>query len=604
MVKHIKMINKSKFSDFFFFYNYIGVKFFIAISLSFLVGLLDGLGLAMFIPLLQLVGGDVEKSDKIEDDGLGNFDYFLDLFEKVGIDLNLTSVLILILMFFSLKGIARFCESYFNIILTTNFVKKIRIESVNAISNINYSYFIKIDSGKVQNTLSGEIERLQQSYKFYSSGIQYFISIIVYVGLAFLTNPQFALLVAIGGSLSNLIYTQLYKKTKATSKKITSGNHIFHGQMMQQVQNFKYLRSTGQVNAFSKKLKQTIGELANGFRKIGFYNSILISTKEPLSISVVVLVILVQTTYFDAVLGPIILSLMFFYRSLNQIINYQNSRNSFLNYSGSLENFKSFIQDLNQNRLEYNKGEIIDEINTLKLINADFSYDNRSFLKKINLNIEKNQTIAFVGQSGSGKTTLTNILTGLLFLDSGQLLVNNVDIKKINLDQFQSKIGYITQEPVIFNDTLFNNITFWSEKNSLNIEKFKDCLNMASLIPFYENLEKKEDTVLGNNGVMVSGGQKQRIAIAREIYKDVNLLVMDEATSALDTATEKEIQESFEKLKGKFTLIVIAHRLSTIKSSDVIYLLNKGEIKCFGDFYTLQEYSKEFRNMVELQGVS
>jgi subfamily B ATP-binding cassette protein MsbA len=306
-------------------------------------------------------------------------------------------------VFFSLKGIAKFCESYYSVILTTNFVKKIRLESVNAISNINYSYFIKVDSGKVQNTLSGEVDRIQQAYKYYSLGIQYFISILVYVGLAFLTNPQFALLVAIGGSLSNLIYTQLYKKTKDTSKKITSGNHLFHGLMMQQVQNFKYLRSTGQVNAFANKLKKTIGDLANGFRKIGFYNSILISTKEPLSIAVVVLVILVQTTYFDADLGPIILSLLFFYRSLNQVINYQNSRNSFLNFSGSLYNFKDFIQDLNENKLNYEKGEKITGINTLQLKDANFSYDNRSFLKNINLKIEKNQSIAFVGQSGSGK---------------------------------------------------------------------------------------------------------------------------------------------------------------------------------------------------------
>lgn len=595
---------KSLFSDFFFFYKYLGLKLFLAVILSFIVGLLDGLGLAMFIPLLQLVGGNKEGESTVQIEGLGNFDYFLNFLQGIGIDLNLTSVLLIILVFFSLKGLAKFCESYYNIILTTYFVKKIRIEAVNAISNINYSYFIKVDSGKIQNTLSGEIERLQQSYRHYSSGIQFFISIIVYVSLAFLTNPQFAFLVAIGGSLSNLIYTQLYKKTKSTSKKITSGNHIFHGLMMQQIQNFKYLRSTGQVNTFSKKIKKTIADLASGFKKIGFYNSILISTKEPLSISVVVLVILVQTTYFNAQLGPIILSLMFFYRSLNQIINYQNSRNSFMNYSGSLENYKDFIQDLNKNKLDYDKGKVIEEINTLCLVNANFSYDNRSFLKEINIKINKNQTIAFVGQSGSGKSTLTNILTGLLFLESGKMLINDIEIKNINLNAFQSKIGYITQEPVIFNDTLFNNITFWAEKSTLNLEKFKNCLKLASLTDFYENLEKKEETELGNNGVMVSGGQKQRIAIAREIYKDVDLLVMDEATSALDTATEKEIQESFEKLKGKFTLIVIAHRLSTIKSSDVIYLLNNGEIECSGNFYTLQKFSNEFKNMVELQEIS
>ncbi|MCL6260782.1 ABC transporter ATP-binding protein/permease [Aquiflexum sp. TKW24L] len=596
---------KKRLPNFLFFYTYLGNKMLIALFLSFSVGLLDGLGLAMFIPLLQMVGGTSgSSSEKVVSEGMGNFDVFLNFLTSIGIPLNLVSVMLIILFFFLMKGIAKFCESYYNVVLTTNFVKRIRIEAVNSISSINYGYFISLDSGRIQNTLSGEIERLQQAFRYYSSSVQSIISVLVYMALAFLTNPQFALFVAIGGGLSNLLYTKLYTKTKDTSKKITNANHVFHGLMMQQVHNFKYLRATGQVDAFSLRLKKTITSLAINFRKIGFFNSVLLSTKEPLSITVVVVVILVQVSYFKSDLGPIILSLMFFYRSLNQLINYQNSWNGFLNYSGSLNNFKEFVEELKANKLDYNVGERISNIESIELENVSFSYDHRKFLQQINLVIEKNKTVAFVGESGSGKTTLTNILTGLLFADSGTLLVNGMDIKNSNLNNFQARIGYITQEPVIFSDSLFNNITFWSEKTPKNFEKFKESVNLASLTSFLDGLEKGEDTPLGNNGIMVSGGQKQRIAIAREIYKDVDLLVMDEATSALDTATEKEIQESFEKLKGKFTLIIIAHRLSTIKSADTIYFLNKGQIEYSGDFYSLQNESREFKNMVELQGVS
>src|SRR5690606_33458139 len=120
---------------------------------------------------------------------------------------------------------------------------------------------------------------------------------------------------------------------------------------------------------------------------------------------------------------------------------------------------------------------------------------------------------------------------------------------------YQSKIGYITQEPVIFNDTLFNNVTFWDKKNNENLAKFRECIEKASFSEFIEGVVQPEDIPLGNNGVLVSGGQKQRIAIARELYKEVDLLVMDEATSALDSATEKEIQNYFEKLRGQFTII-------------------------------------------------
>jgi ABC-type multidrug transport system fused ATPase/permease subunit len=598
----LKTILKNRFSDFLFFYFYLGKRIFLALILSFAVGLMDGLGLAMFIPLLQLVEGGGEYSP--DSGSIGNMDYFIYGLNYLGLSLNLITVLLLILVFFSLKGVFKFLESYYNVVLGTRFVKRVRFEAVECITNLNYRHFIRIDSGKIQNSFSTEVDRVQQSFKFYSSSIQAMMTVLVYVFLAFLTNPQFALLVIIGGTLSNVVYNGLYKKTKETSKKITLGNHTFHGLMLQQIHNFKYLRATGQIFKYNQKIKDTIVELVERNRKIGFYNSILVATKEPLSISVVVIVIIIQTYYFNTALGPIILSLLFFYRSLNQIIVFQNNWNTFLNYSGSLSSYKEFITDLKKNKLEYNSGYEVKHIDQIKLVNVDFSYDDKRLLKNINLDISKNKTIAFVGPSGSGKTTLSNIITGLLPIQKGQLLVNGKELRDSNVQQIQSKIGYITQEPVIFNDTLFNNVTFWAEKTPDNLLRFQESIQKASLSDFLTNLDLAEDTPLGNNGVMVSGGQKQRIAIARELFKTVDLLVLDEATSALDSSTEQEIQSYFEQLNGSFTIIVIAHRLSTIKSADVIYLLKDGEIQASGDFFELQEKSPDFKRMVDLQDFS
>ncbi|SMD46310.1 ABC-type multidrug transport system, ATPase and permease component [Aquiflexum balticum DSM 16537] len=589
----------NKLSDFLFYYSYLGNKIFASLGLSFFVGLLDGLGLAMFIPLLQLVdGGDMYDA---KSGSAGNMDFFIKGLDSIGLSLNLITVLFLILLFFSLKGFFRFFQSYYNVVLTTTFVKKIRTEAVDSISNLKYGHFIRMDSGKIQNSISGEIDRVKISYTNYSSAIQAFMSVMVYISLAFLTNPQFAILVAIGGALSNFLYTSLYKKTKKTSKEITSVNHIFYGLMLEQVHNFKYLRATGQITVYGQKLKKTIIDIAAGFRKMGFYNSLLISTKEPLSISVVVIVIIIQTYYFSTELGPIILSLLFFYRSLNQVIVFQNYWNDFLNYSGSLSSYKDFICELKANELNYSDGLKVNIIETITLKDVEFSYDNKLFLQNINIEIKRNMTVAFVGSSGSGKTTLSNIITGLLPIGKGELLINGNNLNISNIQQYQTRIGYITQEPVIFNDTLFNNITFWAEKTPDNLARFKESLRKASLLEYFEKLEQGENTPLGNNGVLISGGQKQRIAIARELYKNIDLLVLDEATSALDSSTEKEIQEYFEELKGRFTFIIIAHRLSTIKHADVIYLLKDGKIEAEGDFYSLQKKSTEFRKMVLLQ---
>ncbi|NVK52989.1 MAG: ATP-binding cassette domain-containing protein, partial [Flavobacteriaceae bacterium] len=159
----------------------------------------------------------------------------------------------------------------------------------------------------------------------------------------------------------------------------------------------------------------------------------------------------------------------------------------------------------------------------------------------------------------------------------------------------------ITQEPVIFNDNIFNNVTFWAEKSPENIQKFEEAIRLANIDSFVMSLPDKENTRLGDNGMLVSGGQKQRISIARELFKNVDVLILDEATSALDSETERSIKENIDNLKGKYTIIIVAHRLSTVKKADEILVLDSGNIVGQGTFDNLIEESKAFKRMVELQ---
>jgi ABC-type multidrug transport system fused ATPase/permease subunit len=224
-------------------------------------------------------------------------------------------------------------------------------------------------------------------------------------------------------------------------------------------------------------------------------------------------------------------------------------------------------------------------------------------LKNVNIKVNKNSIIAFVGESGSGKTTLVNILTGLMPLDKGEFLIDGQNRDSIDVNQYQSRIGYITQEAVIFNDSIFNNVSFWDTPTAENKEKFENALKMASCFDFVQELSEKENTMLGNNGINVSGGQKQRISIARELYKDIDIIILDEATSALDSETEKIIQESIESLKGKYTILMVAHRLSTVKNADQIVLLDQGKIVGKGSFGELKSSSLRFKSMAEIQGL-
>ena len=221
----------------------------------------------------------------------------------------------------------------------------------------------------------------------------------------------------------------------------------------------------------------------------------------------------------------------------------------------------------------------------------------------ISFSIPKGKTVGLVGESGSGKSTLINLLSALLPIDSGELIIDQNSIDDLEKTSFQKNIGYITQEPVIFNDTLFNNVTFFEEKNDANLKKFNDAIQKSSLLEFLNKSVNKEDTILANNGINLSGGQRQRISIARELYKASDLLFMDEATSALDSETENFIQMNIEKMKGKRTLVIAAHRLSTIKDADRIVIMDKGSIHAVGTFNELMKNNAMFKKMIEMQKI-
>jgi len=596
----LKTINLKLFKYFNFFFRFLGYRIFVALFLSLVIGVLDGLGLAMFLPLLQFA--DNSSSAASNTDVFGNFAFIVDFIQNLGFKIDFFSILLIMVLFFVGKGIFKFFESYYNFLSLSLFVKKLRFEGIEKLAGAQYVYFSATDSGKIQNTMSGEIERIIAAFRSYMAAIQAVVMVLVYLFLAFLSNPLFAVLVGIGGGLSFLLFKNIYRKTKQTSIQMTEDSHEYHGLLIQNVIHYKYLKATGMIFEFGEKLKASVLKFTDGLNKIGYYNSILGSLREPFVLIVVAGVILLQVSYFGQSIGSIILSLLFLYRSLTFSVSLQAQYNNFLNVSGSVQNLMTFLEEISKNQ-EINEQPIgkFKGFASLEFKDVHFNYGKDFQLKAINMSIKKNQTIALVGPSGSGKTTLVNMVAGLLPFDSGELLINGIPFNEYNFMDIRRSIGYITQEPVIFNDSIFNNVTFWAEKNPENLKKFWHALEQASIRSFVDGLHLREETTLGNNGILISGGQKQRISIARELYKNVEILILDEATSALDSESEHVIQENFEKLSGTYTIIIIAHRLSTIKKADVIYLMENGKIVQSGGFEDLMTQSQLFKKMVTLQ---
>ncbi|MEX2567502.1 MAG: ABC transporter ATP-binding protein [Cyclobacteriaceae bacterium] len=585
------------FKHFSFFYCYLRHRIFVNMGLNISVGLLDGFGIVMFIPLLQMVDG----SNQVSSEELGNMGFITRGIEGMGLTLNLSTVLLFMLLFFSLKGIARFCESFYRTGAQYYFLKKLRLEGINSLRDYAYKYFVNADSGRIQNSLSGEINKVAGASNAYFMTLQCAVMAFVYGVLALLANAEFAVMVMVGGLLSNQLFKVINKKTVEASRKITYEGHEYQGMLIQKVAFFKYLKATGLVVEYSKKMERLVERIETNGKKIGVYGSILYACKEPVIMAVAITVIFIQTNLMGQSLGLIILSLLFFYRALTYLMSLQTFYNNFLTYSGALENMREFLDELQDNQEQKSGRKKVKLCNEFRFENVCFAYSEKNILQDINIVISKNESVAFVGESGSGKTTLVNLITGLIPNQSGRLTVDGVGIEEIDLRAYQSRIGYITQEPVIFSDSVFNNVTFWAEKSDNNTKRFWEALDKAHIADFIKHLPEQENSMLGNNGILVSGGQKQRISIARELFKDIDLLIMDEATSALDSESEKIIQENIDLLKGKITLVIVAHRLATIKNVDRVILLSKGEIVASDDFKNLVEKSPDFKRMVELQ---
>lgn len=585
-----------------FFYDYLGAGVWGSLAASMLVALLDGVGLTMFLPLLNAMdpkAGSLGGADAGA--GMGNMAFLLDGIASTGLKINLVNLLLVMLGFFILKGVAKFASEYYRVILQQRFSNKMRIRNMRLLAGYDYMAFTRADSGRIQNSFSAEVGRVTMAYHDYFVMLQNIIMLLVYIGLAMLANPQLTLMVGVGGLLSNFAFSYIYRTTKAASQKLTAEMHKFQGFLIQSVANFKYLKATGLLGKYKEKVEHSILTVENHQRKAGTMNAIANALREPIIMLIVVAAILVQVFAFKNNLGVVILSLLFLYRGLSALVSAQNAYNVFLSRSGSIDNMKAFSEGLAKDQ-ERNGNEAYRGLSKgIELNQLCYNYGGKPVIKNLNLTIPYNHTLGIVGASGTGKTTLVNILCGLLKVERGMLTINGTDTTDLDTEAYRSKIGYVTQEAQIFSDTIYNNVSFWEPLTDNVKERVYAALKLAHADEFVRALPEGAGTMIGINGVNLSGGQRQRISIARELYRQVDVLILDEATSALDSQSEQLIQENIDSLSGNYTMLVIAHRLSTIRKADEILFFRTDGGYETGTFDALMATSEPFREMVSLQ---
>jgi len=242
---------------------------------------------------------------------------------------------------------------------------------------------------------------------------------------------------------------------------------------------------------------------------------------------------------------------------------------------------------------------------SLRSVYFSYSPEIGDVLKDISLDIPLCTSIALIGESGAGKSTIGDLLTLMLKPQKGQVFIDGIPADKIHLADWRRQIGYVSQETVVFDDTIASNICMWEgdiTKDHLLKERVREAAQQAHIAQFIETLPNRYQTLVGDRGLRLSGGQRQRLFIARELFRKPSLLILDEATSSLDTESETFIQQSIDALKGRITVVIIAHRLSTIRNVDHVYIFDNGRLVEHGPYQQLRDAAdSRFGKLVAMQ---
>ena len=547
----------------------------------------------MFLPILNSGDTDDQFSEIL-----------VNVFEYIGIDYTLSATLVAMVLFYTARSMFMVTQNIYVVKLMTNLLVKLKQELMSKIFRAQYSYFIRKESGYFINAATIEYNRISSACEkcmqlVVSSGFA-----IVYFALPMVINPVLTSVILLVGVPGILILKKANKLTAQYSIASTSINSRLQSYLMQVFRNYKYLKATHSSKNILAKILGTIQQQGKILFKQYVLGAFISNAVELVSLMLVVGMLYYYVEVKALELIEVLFLLFILRRAVGYALAVYLDYRKFLGSAGSIKVFLNLERELESERENINLGgQLPDFTEPLRFESVSFGYDGATeILTSVDIVIPPRKTVALVGSSGSGKTTLVTLLTGIINPTEGCLYMGNLPYQDINQVELRSKIGYVTQESVIFNDTIQNNVTLWQDE--VNPKDLESVSAQAYIDQFVDKLPEKFETHLGDEGMNMSGGQRQRISIARELYKQAELLVFDEATSALDTKSEKQIQRNLDRMKGYKTIIVIAHRLSTVKNSDVVYVLKDGEVIERGSYSELMSLAGEFKSMVDQQTLS
>ncbi|MFL2664818.1 MAG: ABC transporter ATP-binding protein [Dehalococcoidia bacterium] len=567
------------------YYDFLGRKIIFLLVIMQTAALIEGFGISLILPIIQ--------NEELENNRLLQTINWM--FDFINLDQSLINMLIILILFFILRAIILIFQSWFQAEIISSNLINMRKNLIDTLIRCDYKFINTQNRGTFSNVLNNEIERVNFALDQLLAFIVSLATALVYLVIAFVISPVVTIFLLVLTIPIGIIMIKLNRITTKSSKDLTTGSNRQQNFILEIIENIKYLKSTGQYLPISKKITAEIKNVGKAFRKLKFVQSSSTFLFEPLIVIIMASLIYFFTEMRKSNTIEILFLLFIFRQAAINIVATQSPYRKFISSVGSMEIYFNLQDKLNKNLENENLNGKKPNLNSiLRLRNISYKYKNQIAIDNISIEIKPKTTIAFVGPSGSGKSTTANILSSLLKPDKGDFLIGDTPINEINLSSYREKIGYVTQETVVFNSSVQENISLWSKK--LNYKKLDKIIEQTGLIELFEKNKNINDS--GNN---LSGGERQRISLARELYRDSEILILDEATSSVDSILESQIENIISNQKNIKTIILIAHRLSTIKSADIIYVFDKGKIVESGNFQDLIKNNGMFTNLAKKQ---
>ena len=561
-------------------------KIFLLSILLLIVSLLDFIGLSLFIPII----------DSLQGQGSGHFisRYFSEIFEFLGIPTSLKWFLIFLSILFIIKTTIAMLSRRMGIALSSGLQHILRMRLLNGYLTSTLHFINSHRQGTLLSVLNEHTIRAGGSLFLLIQIILLWLTAFFYGVFVFIISWELTFVSFLLGVLMFPIIKKIgqlaHKHADYYTRALEKAQHF----ALESLQAKKLINAMSWGNSRLNSFEPVSFYVRDSWQWTAFWSNSIGIIMQPIFVMILSLIIIlaVKINFPFAVLGAFIFA---FLRLLPTIQSALTLGTEFKASMPSVKRINEFIVKA-EKAFEPDGHSSFEKLNkTIDIENVKFSYSDPSsvILDDINISIQRGSTVAIVGPSGSGKTTIADLILGLNEPLDGRIIIDGVDLKNINKQQYRSKIAYIPQEPILFHDTIKNNLIIGLNRNVKKKEIRSVCIQ-AGAWDFIKERSNGLETIIGDRGVQLSGGQRQRIALARALLRKPQLMILDEATSALDHNSERWIQKTLEGLRneGTFTIFIIAHRLTTIQHADIIYEVDTGRAKPLGKWKEAKEYLK------------